>query len=514
MHRFLFSVKGKSFWIAACIMMITIAWCTSAAAISLEQIKQKFQLTESKMKAAQKEEAETYSPDNFEDAMDYYKTAREYESKGKSLESIGDKLDKAIEDFDKAIQTSTFARGVFSNTIKARMDAWKVEANKYSADKWEDAEKKFGDAIRTLEGGSEKSGKSKGEEAENIYRDAELKAIKTNLLQGTRDLLAKAEDLRAHKTAEKTYEKAKKLIQAADKQLETDRYNKSKTRELAMEAKYEAAHAIQLHQKITQIDDQDKTMEDVLLASEKYIQDIATATGKPAEFDQGVDGPVEQIIASINGLKKENAQLEATVKKKIAEISALAKDQSDKAQTIDSNNKEIASLKQEIYALKDQMGQLKTVEQQLKSDVEKRRIRKEKINRIRSSFTAEEGSVRDVNDNVVIGLYGLNFPKGKAIIQPQYFGLLRKVHDAINLFPGCHVIIEGHTDSVGSESNNLKLSSERAAAVKEYVLANTDIDKGRLEAIGYGEKKPIASNDTPDGRAKNRRIDVVIQPAK
>jgi OOP family OmpA-OmpF porin len=57
------------------------------------------------------------------------------------------------------------------------------------------------------------------------------------------------------------------------------------------------------------------------------------------------------------------------------------------------------------------------------------------------------------------------------------------------------------------------LSNERAEAVKQYLLANTKLDASRVEAIGYGESKPIASNETKDGRAANRRVEVVIHPA-
>jgi outer membrane protein OmpA-like peptidoglycan-associated protein len=72
--------------------------------------------------------------------------------------------------------------------------------------------------------------------------------------------------------------------------------------------------------------------------------------------------------------------------------------------------------------------------------------------------------------------------------------------------------VEGHTDSYGSDASNLNLSQERADAVKAYLLANMSMDPSRIEAIGYGESKPIANNETAEGRAKNRRIEIVIHP--
>jgi outer membrane protein OmpA-like peptidoglycan-associated protein len=153
------------------------------------------------------------------------------------------------------------------------------------------------------------------------------------------------------------------------------------------------------------------------------------------------------------------------------------------------------------------------MEEELREEVQWQRIRREKMNRISASFSPEEGDILLDGDNVIIRLYGLTFPVGKSTIEPQYFSLLTKVQRALAEFPDGQVIVEGHTDSQGSDIDNQRLAAERAQAVKQYILANTDIPSARIEAVGYGESRPIASNDTPEGRAKNRRIDVVIQPA-
>jgi outer membrane protein OmpA-like peptidoglycan-associated protein len=117
-------------------------------------------------------------------------------------------------------------------------------------------------------------------------------------------------------------------------------------------------------------------------------------------------------------------------------------------------------------------------------------------------------------DDVIIRLYGLNFPQGKATIQPQFFSLLTRVKRVFDKFEGCRVIIEGHTDSLGGNDVNQKLSNERAEAVKQYFLADGAISSQRIKSVGYGEASPVASNKTAAGREKNRRIDVIIKPAK
>jgi outer membrane protein OmpA-like peptidoglycan-associated protein len=90
---------------------------------------------------------------------------------------------------------------------------------------------------------------------------------------------------------------------------------------------------------------------------------------------------------------------------------------------------------------------------------------------------------------------------------------LSKVQNAINIFPGSEITVEGHTDSFGGDEVNLRLSQERAEAVRQYLLANMrNLSADQVKAVGYGESKPIANNETAEGRAKNRRIDIVITP--
>ncbi|MCB0294734.1 MAG: OmpA family protein, partial [Calditrichaeota bacterium] len=96
---------------------------------------------------------------------------------------------------------------------------------------------------------------------------------------------------------------------------------------------------------------------------------------------------------------------------------------------------------------------------------------------------------------------------------PKFFSLLTKVQNAIRTFPESNLTIEGHTDSFGSDSQNLALSEKRAEAVRQYLLANmSNLNPDRVLAVGYGESKPIANNETREGREKNRRIDIVIHP--
>ena len=81
----------------------------------------------------------------------------------------------------------------------------------------------------------------------------------------------------------------------------------------------------------------------------------------------------------------------------------------------------------------------------------------------------------------------------------------------MKIYEGSAFSVEGHTDSFGSDASNNDLSQRRADAVRAYLLSQTGLPENRIAAIGYGESRPIATNDTAEGRAKNRRIDLVIR---
>jgi len=95
---------------------------------------------------------------------------------------------------------------------------------------------------------------------------------------------------------------------------------------------------------------------------------------------------------------------------------------------------------------------------------------------------------------------------------PGTYTLLSKVQRAIRTFGEPQVVVEGHTDSTGSDEVNEHLSQQRAEAVVEYLIANKTLPSDKIMAVGFGSVRPLASNETPEGRAINRRIDVIITP--
>jgi len=104
-----------------------------------------------------------------------------------------------------------------------------------------------------------------------------------------------------------------------------------------------------------------------------------------------------------------------------------------------------------------------------------------------------------------VRLKAVNFDLNKATIRPDSEPALRGLADKLKNCPKQKILIEGHTDSSGSDEYNQQLSERRAAAVLKY-LVGLGANQAMLESVGYGETRPIATNDTKEGRAENRRV--------
>jgi outer membrane protein OmpA-like peptidoglycan-associated protein len=109
-----------------------------------------------------------------------------------------------------------------------------------------------------------------------------------------------------------------------------------------------------------------------------------------------------------------------------------------------------------------------------------------------------------------VAVYGINFDTGKATLKPESEKVLAELKKLTTGHAQLALRIEGHTDNVGSASSNKKLSEDRALAVKSWLVKN-GASEANLASAGFGDSKPLADNKTEEGRAKNRRVELVKQ---
>jgi OOP family OmpA-OmpF porin len=115
-----------------------------------------------------------------------------------------------------------------------------------------------------------------------------------------------------------------------------------------------------------------------------------------------------------------------------------------------------------------------------------------------------------VQEKVSIML-NVKFDTAKSVVKGKYHNDIKRVADFMKTYPETNAAIEGHTDNVGNAEYNGGLSNDRANSVRQYLIDKFGIDASRLTAVGYGLNRPIADNNTEEGRQKNRRVEAVIE---
>ena len=220
---------------------------------------------------------------------------------------------------------------------------------------------------------------------------------------------------------------------------------------------------------------------------------------------RSIAGEADILPAMSNGPDELEAELVAYLEDQRNEIQRLE-------QELDSNIQRVADMDEEIRALDERLGGATEERAALIQRLETEERIKAQFEQVEKMFSRDEARVFREGDKVIVRLVGLTFDSGKAEIKQDDFDLLGKVEKAIDVFPRSELVIEGHTDSYGGDASNQRLSQQRAESVQQYMINAMRIPSYRLIATGYGETNPVANNETASGRARNRRIDIIIKP--
>jgi len=474
-----------------CILIVTLLLGLGNAYAQDELRNTFFKEADAAKALADAANAKLLAPRSYQRGMQEYNDAEFALDRGRNIETVRSNAADAVGYFRTATTAAELASTALAQVMKSRQDAANASAPRLSTEIWDEAQRKFGDAIRLLERGDLKGAKRKDIEATSLYRDAELVAIKAQYLSETRQLLADADRARVGRYAPITLGKAKQLLADAERELNENRYDTDLPRSLARQANYEAKHAIYLSEVVRKVRDRDLTAEQLVLQWEEPLRDVAGAVDVVPDMEDGPTRLAAELVASIEQLNNENQSL---------------------GQEKAENETRLADMEEEMSALDERLGGATAERAALVQRLEAQARVKQQFEQVEKMFTAAEARVFREGNNIILRLVGLTFDSGASQIKPQSFDLLAKVEKAIDVFPRSELIIEGHTDAYGGDDSNQKLSQERAESVQQYMINAMRIPTYRLIATGYGETRPVASNETQSGRSRNRRIDIVIRP--
>ncbi len=312
-------------------------------------------------------------------------------------------------------------------------------------------------------------------------------AIKNSAIGDARKMMADADKARVQKTAPTAYNDALQALNEADAYIGQNPYE-------ADIISQKAAHAEFMARRMMSIDESGKKFQVMTPeASALYVEGLLARLEKTMNSgdlrDKRIDAQLSAMTGTVEAMGQKNRSLEK-----------------------DNLNyqSQIANLEQQLTGLQGYSREQEAAKRKLAAE----REFNEKFNKVQRFFRPDEADVYKQGGQLVIRMRGIQFPVGQATLTPENYTLLSKVQQAIETFGQPTVTIEGHTDSTGSAQTNQELSQKRAEAVKTYLVANKTLPSSRIRATGYGPSRPLAPETTPEGRAMNRRIDVLITPSQ
>lgn len=215
----------------------------------------------------------------------------------------------------------------------------------------------------------------------------------------------------------------------------------------------------------------------------------------------------------VYSLQNQITTLEANVadlKKKVTNLSSqntqLGQQTAEQQDMLSQSQKDLAQKKERLQQLENLLAQQKAASDKLKN----------KMAEALKGYNASDLSVYQKDGKVYVSLSeNLLFPSGSAVVNPKGVEALSKLAAVLNLNQDVNVQIEGHTDSIpirGKYQDNWDLSTARANSIVRILVNKYNVDPKKVVAVGHSYYDPVASNATAEGRAKNRRTEIVLSP--
>ena len=431
---------------------------------------------------ARKDQLNVLAPSSFASAEAYLNDAKKALQGGDELSEITEKINSGRSQLNRAREMAQVARTTLPSTIKARELARSAGATRLGED-YVKAEEQFLKLTKAIEDNDLKYAQNNRHRVAAVFDELEVRAIKEQKLSEAQKLIEEAKGEGARKIAPRTLLTAHQALKNADVFISQHRYEREKIQEKSNEALFQAERLLQVTRQSKKVPDMEP--EQITLWVEGMLEKMASQLSAPDMRNKTLQTQVENILGSLKALQEDREFMASQEKARLAEIEAM--------------RKEIALLE----------GKTKE-EQAAKNRLEAEKRFNELFTEVKGYFNTDEAEVYKQGNRLIIRLRVIQFPVGQSVIMPSNYALLSKVQRAIKTFGQPDVVIEGHTDSTGSDEVNEHLSQQRAESVRQYFVANGTLPEWKISSVGYGSSRPLASNETSEGRAINRRIDVAI----
>ncbi|MDA3896147.1 MAG: OmpA family protein [Desulfobacteraceae bacterium] len=461
---------------------------------------------ENEITVARQNQIDVLSPAVFAKAENAYLKAKNKAEQESDISVVLEYTDTARTYLQNAETNAKVARAVLEEVIESRNKARIAGATKLEED-YHEVENQFLSLTQAIEKDNVGYAQKNAPDVDKAFKKVELRAIKIETIGEVKIILNQAEEDDITQYAPESFAVAKKLLNGTDTFISENRYAKKKMYKMAQHNLFMAKRALAIANQCKTI--ASMPPEEIAFYIEDTLELITTQLGAPDMRDQKFYTQVDNIEGSIQSLQDDNQFMADQLKLKRAEIETC---QTEYNKRMSELNQEIAFLegktKEEQASNERLIAQKNAMEEKLETERQFNR----KFIEVQNDFDANEADVYKKGNQLVIRLKGIQFPVGQAIIMPNNYLLLSKAQRAIRTFGEPSVVLEGHTDSTGTLERNKHLSQQRAESVRQYLIANQTLPAKKLIAVGYGPERPLASNSTAEGRAMNRRIDMIIVP--
>lgn len=481
--------------------------CTSSKKTPQVEIFNQFESIshlDSAILSAKKKEVDNFAPKGFIKAQTLLNESIELAQDGKK---------------EKAVNLSRQGLGIIQqaeiNADKAKKEMWEVTDYRTKAIKagspelykkeFEDADAMLRKTTALFENGEVQKARKNQPDLIEKYNTLERNALEKGVIELAKLSFEQAKMEGASKYAPKSLQRAKNELNVALSIIETDRTRMDKANEHAKIASVFAKNTSQISSLVKTFKGRKFSHEDIVLWYWQQLKKINEPFKDTMDFQQP-----NHIL--IQGMQAKIADLKQSYEKFSMDSQVLRKKQQDYIEKLNESHEiEISKLNNQLDDIKKKFKMEVSEQQKIREKKDRMELEmKQRFAFIQSLFDPTEAQIYRKGDNILISAHGFYFPSGVDEIQSSNFGLLNKILSSINQFPSARIEIYGHTDSVGPADMNLKLSGKRAQNVASFIAKVGQISTDRITHKGFGDTKPIAREKTKDGRAINRRIELMI----